>query len=70
MKRLMIVAWGLVIGVAACSESASAQRREKNISPDYHARVDVLPAETRRVRRSCGTYRYWRNGRCLDARDK
>ncbi len=62
------LACGVVATVLACPDSASAQQRRRNISPDYHARVDVLPAEQRR--RSCGTYRYWRAGRCLDARDK
>ena len=50
----------------ACSYGEAFAQRPW-ISPDYHARVDVLPAEVVEWR-SCGTYRYRRAGRCVDAR--
>ena len=64
----MALACGVVATVLACPDGASAQQRRRTISPDYHARVDVIPAEQRW--RSCGTYRYRSGGRCVDARDK
>lgn len=64
---LITFACGVIVATAY-AENAAAQRGRKQVNPDYQARVDVLPAEQRW--RSCGTYRYRRGGRCVDARDK